>query len=50
VRERYLDDDIRLEHIDRRRQLADLNTKPSEHVRFEILCCEIGITLWGTMK
>jgi hypothetical protein len=44
VRERYLDYDNRIEHIDRWKQLADLLTKPTGHVRFEILCLEIGIT------
>ena len=44
VRERYLNDDIRIEHVDRRKQLADLLTKPIEHVQFEVLCREIGIT------
>jgi hypothetical protein len=43
-RERYLNDDIGVEHVDRRKQLADLLTKPIEHVRFEVLCHEIGIT------
>jgi len=33
-----------MKHVDRRKQLADLLTKPTEHVRFEILCREIGIT------
>jgi hypothetical protein len=44
VRERYLNDDIGIEHVDGRKQLADLLTKPIEHIRFEALCCEIGIT------
>lgn len=44
VRERYLDDDIGIEDIDGRKQLADLPTKPIERVRFQIPCLEIGIT------
>jgi hypothetical protein len=32
VRERYVNDDIRIEHVDGRKQLADLLTKPNEHV------------------
>jgi len=44
VRERYLDDDIGIEQIDGRKQLADLLTKPIERVRFEIPCREIVIT------
>jgi len=43
VRERYLKGDITIEHIDGRKQLADLLTKPIERVRFEMLCREIGI-------
>jgi len=43
VRQRYLNNDIGIEHVDGRKQLADLLTKPIEHVRFEV-CCEIGIT------
>jgi hypothetical protein len=43
VRERYLDD-IEIEYVDGRKQLADLLTKSIEHVRFEALCREIGIT------
>jgi hypothetical protein len=43
VRERYLNGDILIEHIDGRRQLADLLTKPIEHVQLEELCHEIGI-------
>jgi hypothetical protein len=43
VRDRYLDDDIGIEHTDGRKQLADLLTKPIELVRFEILCRETGI-------
>jgi hypothetical protein len=31
VRERYLNDYIRIEHVDGRKQLADLLTKPIEH-------------------
>jgi hypothetical protein len=31
VRERYLNDDIGIEHVDGRKQLADLLTKPIEH-------------------
>jgi hypothetical protein len=42
VRERYLDDCIGIQHIDRRKQLPDLLTKPNEHVQFEVLCHEIG--------
>jgi len=42
VRERYVDD-IGIEHIDKRK-LADLLTKPIEHVSVETLCREIGIT------
>jgi hypothetical protein len=44
VRERYLNDDIGIKHVDGRKQLAYLITKPIEHVRFEVLCCETGIT------
>jgi len=44
VRERYVNDDIGIEHFDGRKQMADLLTKPIEHVRFEALCREIGIT------
>jgi hypothetical protein len=44
MRERCFDDDIGIEHIDGRKQLADLLTKPIERVRFEIPCREIGIT------
>jgi hypothetical protein len=44
VRERYHNDDIGLEHVDGRKQLANLLTKSIEHVRFEVLCREIGIT------
>ena len=44
VRERYLSDDIGIEHTDGRKQLADLLTKPTEPVAFEMLCCEIWIT------
>jgi hypothetical protein len=44
VKERYLDDDIGIQHIDGRKQLVDLFTKPTELVRFEILCREICIT------
>ena len=44
VREGYVKDDIGIEHVDGRKQLADLLTKPTEHVRFEVLCPEIGIT------
>jgi hypothetical protein len=44
VRERYLNDDIGIEHVDGRKQLADFLTKPIEHGRFEVLCREIGIT------
>jgi hypothetical protein len=43
VRERYLNDDIEITHVDGRKQLADLLTKPIEHVRFKALCCGIGI-------
>jgi hypothetical protein len=43
VRERYLHDDIRIEHTDGRKQLAYLLTKPTELVAFEILCHEIRI-------
>ena len=32
VRERYLNDDIGIEHVDGRKQLADLLTKPIEQV------------------
>jgi hypothetical protein len=34
----YLNDDIVLEHVDGRKQLADLITKPIARVRFEVLC------------
>ena len=34
VRERYLDDCIGIQHIDRRKELPDLLTKHTEHVRF----------------
>jgi len=44
VRERYLNGDIGIEYVNRRRQPADLLTKPIEHVRFKVLCCEVGIT------
>jgi len=44
VRERYVDDDIGIDHIDKRK-LADLLTKPIERVPVETLCREIGITL-----
>jgi len=44
MRERHLNDDIRIEHVDGRKQLADLLTKPIEHIRSEALCREIGIT------
>jgi len=44
VRERYFNDDIGIEHVDGRKQLADLLTKPIEHIRFEALCREIEIT------
>ena len=43
MRKRYVDDDI--EHTDERKQLADLPTKPTERVPFEITRREIGITL-----
>jgi len=39
-----LNDDIGIEHVDRRKQMADLLAKPIEHVRFEVLCREIGNT------
>ena len=44
VRERYLDGDFGIEHVDGRRQPADLLTKPIEHGRFKVLCWEVGIT------
>jgi len=44
VWERYFNGDIGIEHADRRTQLADLLTNPIEHVRFEVLCHEFGIT------
>ena len=44
VRERYLNDDIGIEHVDGRIQLADLLTKPIEHGRFKVLCHEIRVT------
>jgi hypothetical protein len=44
VRERYLNDDIGIEHVHGRKQLADFLTKPTEHGQFEVLCREIGIT------
>jgi len=44
VRERYLNNDIGIDHADLRKQLADLLTKPIEHVPFEVLCREIRIT------
>jgi len=44
VRERYLNDDLGIEHVDGRKQLADLLTKPTECGQFEVLCHEIGIT------
>lgn len=43
VRERFLDGDLELEHIDGTNQLADLLTKPLERVRFEMLRERIGI-------
>jgi len=44
VRERYLNDDIVIEHVDGRKQLADLLTKPIECGRFDVLCREIAVT------
>ena len=44
VRERYLNNDNEIEHVDGRKQLADLLTKPIERGRFEVLCHGIGIT------
>jgi hypothetical protein len=44
VRERYLNDDIGIEYVDGRKQLADLLTKPIEHGQFEVLCRQIGVT------
>lgn len=44
VKERYLGDDIRIEQSDGRKQLEDFLTNPTELVRLEILCREIGIT------
>ena len=44
VRERYLNDDIGIEHVDGRKQLADLLTKSIERGRFEVLCREIRVT------
>jgi hypothetical protein len=35
VRERYLNDDIGIEYVDGRKQLADLLTKPIEYIQFE---------------
>jgi hypothetical protein len=40
----------KMKHVDGRKQVADLLTKPIEHVRFEVLYREIGINLWGGMK
>ena len=44
VRERCLNEDMGIEHVDGRKQLADLLTKPIEHARFEVLCREIVIS------
>jgi hypothetical protein len=44
VRERYLNGDFGIEHINGRKQPADLLTKPIEHARFKVLCYEVGIT------
>ena len=43
VRERFLNGDLKLEHIDGTNQLADLLTKPLEKVRFEMLRERIGL-------
>jgi hypothetical protein len=44
VRERYLNDDIGIEHVHGRKRLAGLLIKPIERGQFEVLCREIGIT------
>lgn len=44
LRKRYFNGDIGIEHVDGRRQPADLLTKPIENVRFKVLYCEVGIT------
>ena len=44
ARERYLNDGIGIEHVDGRKQLTNMLTKPIEHIRLEVLCREIGIT------
>jgi len=43
VRGRYFNNAVGIERVDGRKQLEDLLTKPIEHVRFEVLCREIGI-------
>jgi hypothetical protein len=43
VRERYVDDDIGIEHFDKRK-LADLLRKPIERVTVETPYLEIGIS------
>lgn len=43
VRERFLEGDIKLEHIKGTDQLADLLTKPLERVRFDTLRGKIGV-------
>jgi hypothetical protein len=42
-REGYFNDDTGIEHVDGRKQQADLLTKPIERGRFEVLCREIGV-------
>jgi len=42
VREKFLDGELGLEHIEGAEQLADLLTKPLERVQFEMLRSEIG--------
>jgi hypothetical protein len=44
VRERYLNDDMGIEHVDGSIQLADFLTKSIEHGRFKVLCHEIRFT------
>lgn len=43
VRERFLNGELKLEHIDGKDQLADLLTKPLERIRFELLRKNINI-------
>lgn len=47
VREKYLDAELKLEHIDGKNQLADLFTKPLEGSRFNLLRSNIGVSPMG---